>query len=67
METIKKDKDLVMLIIASFVQLSMMFVMFFVRFKQFSIIRFFLIPMLIMQLLAICLVVLRICKSSLNC
>jgi hypothetical protein len=62
MESIKAEKKLTAFVFASLVQLAIMFVMFFVRFRQFSIIRFFLIPMLIMQVLAICLVVMRLRK-----
>ena len=62
METLKKD--LAGLLLITLIQITMMFVMFFVRFRQFSIIRFFLIPMLIMQALVIGLVVLRIRKYA---
>ncbi len=40
---------------ASLAQLAMMFVMFFVQFRMFTIIPLFLIPMLIMQILSLCL------------
>ena len=62
METLKKD--LAGLLLITLIQTTMMFVMFFVRFRQFSIIRFFLIPMLIMQALVIGLVVLRMRKHA---
>ena len=62
METIHKEKLLLGFILSSLAQLAMMFVMYFVRFRQFSIIRFFLIPMLLMQALAICLLMFRIRK-----
>ncbi len=49
--------------IATLVQWGMMFVMFFVKFKMFTIIGLFLIPMLILQLLVACLIILQFSKS----
>ncbi len=40
---------------ATIAQLAMMFVLLFVQFRMFTIIPLFLIPMLIMQILALCL------------
>ena len=57
-----KDKEFIGFILCSVAQLAMMFVMLFVRFKMFSIIPLFLIPMAILQVLAICLVGFKICK-----
>ena len=62
MESLMNNKEFVGVIFSSVAQLAMMFVMLFVRFKMFSIIPLFLIPMAILQVLAICLVGFKICK-----
>lgn len=57
-----KNKEFIGFVLSSVAQLAMMFVMLFVRFKMFSIIPLFLIPMAILQVLAICLIGFKICK-----
>jgi hypothetical protein len=57
-----KHQEYTMLILVSAVQLGVIFVMFFVQFKMFTIIPFFLIPMLILEVLTICLIAIVSCK-----
>jgi hypothetical protein len=47
---------------ATFIQWATMFVMYFVKFKMFTILGLFMVPMLVLQALAICLILIQIGK-----